>query len=97
MKKVIPEGSVLIPENAKKVFKGEIFEVFCAPDVRKHITCTHNHSLCGLKPVWHLTQNALGQLYQKVTLAMIAQNQLEQFEVNLQPATNLRGLGPLTA
>ena len=65
--------------------EGGLFEVFCEPDMRKNITCTH-HSLCGLKPVWHLTQNTLAQLYEKVNLKMIAENKLETFEVNLLSA-----------
>lgn len=63
--------------------EGGVFDVFCEPDIRKKITCTH-HSLCGLKPVWHLTKNTLAQLYEKVTLRMIAENQLEDFDVTLQ-------------
>lgn len=63
--------------------EGGLFDVFCEPDVRKNITCTH-HELCGLKPVWHLTKNTLAQLYEKVTLRMIAENQLETFEVELK-------------
>lgn len=73
--------------NLKEIIsalEGGIFEVFCEPDMRKTITCTH-HSLCGLKPVWNLTKNALTQIYEKVTLKMIVENQLENFEVSLQP------------
>ena len=62
--------------------EGGLFDVFCEPDIRKNITCTH-HELCGLKPVWNLTKNTLVQLYEKVTLRMIAENQLETFEVQL--------------
>lgn len=64
--------------------EGGLFDVFCEPDVRKNITCTH-HELCGLKPVWHLTQKTLSLLYEKVTLKMIADNQLELFDVHLEP------------
>lgn len=63
--------------------EGGLFDVFCEPDVRKNITCTHL-SLCGLKPVWNLTKNTLVQLYEQVSLKMIAENQLENFEVKLQ-------------
>lgn len=63
--------------------EGGLFDVFCEPDLRKNITCTH-HELCGLKPVWHLTKNTLAQLYEKVTLRMIAENQLENFDVQLK-------------
>ncbi len=63
--------------------EGGLFDVFCEPDIRKNITCTHL-SLCGLKPVWNLTKNTLAQLYEKVTLKMIVENQLEAFEVNVQ-------------
>ncbi len=69
--------------------EGGLFDVFCEPDVRKNITCTH-HELCGLKPVWNLTKNTLAQLYEKVTLRMIAENQLESFTVTLSSATAVR-------
>lgn len=71
--------------NLKEIvgaLEGGLFDVFCEPDVRKNITCTH-HELCGLKPVWNLTKNTLAQLYEKVTLRMIAENQLESFGVQL--------------
>jgi len=68
--------------------EGGLFDVFCEPDVRKNITCTH-HELCGLKPVWHLTQKTLGMLYDKVTLKMIADNQLELFDVHLEPKVKM--------
>ena len=71
--------------NLKEIvgaLEGGLFDVFCEPDVRKNITCTH-HELCGLKPVWNLTKNTLAQLYEKVNLRMIADNQLETFGVQL--------------
>ncbi len=71
--------------------EGGLFDVFCEPDLRKNITCTH-HSLCGLKPVWHLTQKTLGRLYEQVTLRMIAENQLQSFDVHLEKQSTASSL-----
>ena len=58
-------------------------------DLRKNITCTH-HELCGLKPVWNLTKNTLAQLYEKVTLRMIAENQLQPYSVTLSSVSSVQ-------
>ena len=51
--------------------EGSTFEAFCDIKHRKSIVCTH-FSLCKLKPVWYKTQKTLDELYQTITLKMIA-------------------------
>lgn len=62
-----------------EALEGNTFDVFCEPDVRKEITCTH-FSLCGVKPIWHKTKELLDQFYGSITLDMLARNQF-QFEM----------------
>src|SRR5690349_16921676 len=45
-----------------EALEGSTFEVFCEPDIRKEITCTH-FSACGIKPLWGKTKETLDQLY----------------------------------
>ena len=62
--------------NLKEIveaLEGSTFEVFCAPKRRKNIVCTH-FSLCKLKPIWYKTQKTLDELYQTITLEMIAED-----------------------
>jgi Rrf2 family protein len=57
-----------------EALEGHTFDVFCEPDIRKEITCTH-FNLCGVKPVWQKTKDILDQFYASVTLDMMAKNQ----------------------
>lgn len=60
--------------NLKEIIEaleGQTFDVFCEPEVREHIVCTH-FGLCGLRPVWAKTKDLLDQFYHSVTLEMIA-------------------------
>ena len=57
-----------------EALEGGTFDVFCEPDTRKDITCTH-FSLCGVKPVWHRTKEILDHFYGSITLDMLAKNQ----------------------
>ncbi len=59
-----------------EALEGHTFDVFCEPDVRKDITCTH-FSLCGVKPVWHKTKEVLDQFFDSITLDMLAKNQFD--------------------
>ena len=56
--------------------EGHTFEVFCAPEVREDIVCTH-FCLCGVKPVWRKTKQLLDQFYHSVTLEMLMKNEIE--------------------
>lgn len=56
--------------------EGSTFDVFCQPDVREDIVCTH-FCLCGVKPVWRKTKQLLDQFYSSVTLEMLTKNEIE--------------------
>ena len=56
--------------------EGATFDIFCEPDVRKDITCTH-FSLCGIKPLWGKTKEMLDRFYETITLDMLAKNELK--------------------
>ena len=59
-----------------EALEGHTFDVFCEPDIRKEITCTH-FTLCGVKPVWQKTKDILDQFYGSITLDMMAKNQFQ--------------------
>ena len=61
--------------------EGSTFDVFCEPEVRKDITCTH-FSLCGIKPLWGKTKEMLDHLYEGITVEMLAQNKLKAEEIS---------------
>ncbi len=50
--------------------EGGTFEVFCEPQVREHIVCTHL-CMCGITPVWAKTRKLLDEYYSSVTLEML--------------------------
>lgn len=59
--------------------EGQTFDVFCEPEVREHIVCTH-FGLCGIRPVWAKTKEMLDNFYGSVTLEMIAQGEHQSRE-----------------
>lgn len=61
--------------------EGATFDIFCEPDVRKDITCTH-FSLCGIKPLWGKTKEMLDHMYEEITLEMLATNKLKAEEMS---------------
>ena len=56
--------------------EGHTFDVFCAPEVREGIVCTH-FCLCGVKPVWRKTKQILDDFYGSITLEMLTKNEIE--------------------
>lgn len=56
--------------------EGSTFEVFCKPEVREDIVCTH-FCLCGVKPVWRKTKDILDEFYGSITLDMLTHNEIE--------------------
>lgn len=56
--------------------EGGTFDVFCAPDVREEIVCTH-FCLCGVKPMWRKTKELLDHYFGSLTLEMLTQNEIE--------------------
>ena len=56
--------------------EGATFEVFCAPQTREDIICTH-FCLCGIKPVWRKTKQLLDEFYGSVTLEMMTKDEIE--------------------
>lgn len=56
------------------VLEGGTFEVFCEPEVRQEIVCTH-YCLCGVKPVWKKTKALLDKFYDSITLEMLVNNE----------------------
>ena len=50
-----------------EALEGSTFDVFCVPDVRKDMVCTHS-ALCGLGPVWQRTKELLDKHFSSVTL-----------------------------
>ena len=56
--------------------EGGTFDVFCAPETRGDIVCTH-FCLCGVKPVWRKTKQILDEFYDSVTLEMMTKDEIE--------------------
>ena len=54
-----------------EALEGQTFDVFCKPEVREDIVCTHL-SVCTLNPVWGKTKEVLDNLYESITLETLA-------------------------
>lgn len=52
--------------------EGATFDVYCEPQTREHIICTHL-CLCGIRSIWAKTKELLDNFYSSITLEMIAQ------------------------
>lgn len=59
-----------------EALEGQTFEVFCEPDFRKDIVCTH-HSMCEVKPVWQKTKDLLDGFFGSITLDMLTKNEMK--------------------
>ena len=57
-----------------EALEGSTFDVFCEPEVRENIVCTH-FSLCGIRPVWAKTKEVLDNFFGSLTLEMIAKQE----------------------
>lgn len=68
-----------------EALEGATFDVFCEPENRKEIVCTH-FSLCGLKPLWWRTKDLLDRFYGGITLEMLGRNDLETGDIGSSPA-----------
>ena len=53
--------------------EGATFEVFCEPDLREKIVCTH-FPACGVKSIWHQTKIVLDNFFDSITLESIVKN-----------------------
>lgn len=74
-----PASEIKVKEIIEAL-EGSTFDVFCEPDVRKEITCTH-FELCGVKPLWAKSKELLNQFYDFVTLEMLMKNSMQNAEV----------------
>lgn len=54
--------------------EGGTFDVFCQPQVRQEIVCTH-FCQCRVTPVWDKTKALLDKFYSSITLEMLASDQ----------------------
>jgi len=68
------EASRITLKEVVEALEGETFEVFCEPEIRKEIVCTH-FEWCGVKPVWRKTKELLDGFFGSVTLEMLAQGE----------------------
>ena len=57
-----------------EALEGQTFEIFCEPEVREQIVCTH-FCLCGIRPVWAKTKELLDHFFASVTLEMLAKEE----------------------
>ncbi len=77
-----PAAEIKVKEVIEAL-EGSTFDVFCEPDTRKEITCTH-YSFCGIKPLWEKSKDVLNQFYSHITLDMLMKSALESAEVSLK-------------
>ncbi len=57
-----------------EALEGSTFEIYCQPQIREHIVCTH-FCMCGIRPVWAKTKELLDKFYASVTLEMMAKEE----------------------
>ena len=67
--------------------EGDIFEVFCEPQVREKIVCEHYFSKCSVRPIWYRLRDLIDQFFEKITLEMLLRE-----ECNVQQTLGLFNL-----
>lgn len=70
-----PPSQITLKEIIEAL-EGHTFDVFCEPDVREQIVCTH-FCMCGVRPLWAKTKELLDNFYGSITLEMLAQEESE--------------------
>ena len=61
-----PASKITLKEIIEAL-EGATFDVFCEPEVRSEITCTH-FPMCSIKPLWEKTKGTLDQFFGGITL-----------------------------
>jgi len=51
-----------------EALEGGTFDVFCEPETREHIVCTH-YCECGVTPIWLEAKRRLDEYFESITLA----------------------------
>lgn len=51
-----------------EALEGDIFEVFCEPQLRERIVCEHFYSKCSVRPIWYRLRDLIDQFFQNITL-----------------------------
>lgn len=59
-----------------EALEGQTFEVYCEPEAREQIVCTH-YCACGVKPVWQKAKKLLDEYFGSVTLAKMLEAKTE--------------------
>ncbi len=77
-----PAAKITLKEIIEAL-EGSTFEVFCEPNVRKEIVCTHL-CMCDIAPVWSKTKELLDGYYGAVTLDRLAGGEKENKQPMLQ-------------
>lgn len=70
-----PPSQITLREIVEAL-EGQTYDVFCEPDVRENIVCTH-FGMCGIRPIWAKTKELLDQFFGSITLEMVAKNEKE--------------------
>ncbi len=68
-----PAAQITLKEIIEAL-EGQTFEIFCEPETRKDIVCTH-FSMCAIRPVWVKTKELLDEFYRSITLDMVARKE----------------------
>ncbi len=68
-----PAAQITLKEIIEAL-EGHTFDVFCEPEVRDQIVCTH-FCMCGVRPVWAKTKEILDHFYGSITLETLAKKE----------------------
>lgn len=67
-----PAGEITLKEVVEAL-EGATFDVFCEPETRSEITCTH-FPACSIKPLWEKTKSLLDDFFGSITLESLIKN-----------------------
>ncbi len=67
-------GQITIREVIEAL-EGDIYEVFCSPEIREKIVCMH-FTRCSLRPIWTKLQGLIDDFFSKITLATLLKDEI---------------------
>ncbi|MBI1870180.1 MAG: Rrf2 family transcriptional regulator [Chlamydiae bacterium] len=66
-----------------EALEGHTFEVFCEPELRENIVCTH-FCMCGISSIWEKTKKILDDFFTSMTLETLVKEKEEKESLHMK-------------
>ena len=68
------EPSMIKIREVIEALEGNVYEVFCSPEIRERIVCMHfDH--CSIRPIWFKLKELIDDFFERITLDTLLKNE----------------------